>query len=593
MIVYGDPQFASTLDALREGLLAHLDAWQDGTAPATDELRTLLILLGQLEQAVADLPDAPADDGFQTATDIVAGAFVAALSGVAPARSYGVRIRELLGAVRLAGGTPLTVKVPEGFAFYTLYPEQYHTSALRWAAACTSSGPVVVAGIRSIGTSLAAVVAQTLAAQGRPVRRLSLRPRGHAFGREAYVDPAMVAGAAWGLVVDEGPGMSGSSMAASAAALERAGIERSRIVFLPSHGDDPGGAQSEQVAAWWRSTPRFCTLLADLRLAGHTLAGALAAATTELIGEPVTAIDDCGGGIWRNYLYTERSEWPAAYAPFERTKYRCTTAGGAGLLWKFGGLAGGEPGSGLWQSMANAEASRLADRADRGIGQRPVAVRHGFVALPWVAGTPLCRADATPRVLDLVGHTVARLAGPPLDSAAQRAGMARLAEMLYWNTWELLGEESAAQTRPIAEAATAAIAGPLPGAGDERQAPHEWLRRADGTILKTDTGDHSFDHTIVGPQPIAWDLAAATVEWELDAAGTVPLFAGYLAAGGPSIAPQFLRFYTMAYLAFRAGQARMCAVVSGHDPDEQARLWAAHYRYSTALRLALAAGLRF
>lgn len=122
------------------------------------------------------------------------------------------------------------VKVPEGFSLHTVYPEQYVMAAGRWLAdhdGEQARGAVVV-GIRSIGTTLAAVVATVLRAGGWQVQSLTVRPQGHPYARTvemANIDLSILDPANVGLVVDEGPGISGSSMAAAASALVNAGID--------------------------------------------------------------------------------------------------------------------------------------------------------------------------------------------------------------------------------------------------------------------------------------------------------------------------------------------------------------------------------
>jgi hypothetical protein len=88
---------------------------------------------------------------------------------------------------------------------------------------------------------------------------------------------------------------------------------------------------------------------------------------------------------------------------------------------------------------------------------------------------------------------------------------------------------------------------------------------------------------MVGPQPLAWDVAGALVEWGLDAATAAPLLTAYQAADGDPLPAATLTFYRQAYAAFRAGQCDLCAQMSGHDPGEQDRLWAARDRYRAVL----------
>jgi len=70
------------------------------------------------------------------------------------------RLGDLLHDLRSTPDFTVRVKVPEGFAFYTLYPEQYCAAASRWCDEhATSARRVLVVGVRSIGTSLSALVA--------------------------------------------------------------------------------------------------------------------------------------------------------------------------------------------------------------------------------------------------------------------------------------------------------------------------------------------------------------------------------------------------------------------------------------------------
>src|SRR4051812_32705275 len=75
MIVYGDPQFDTTIaglfQRLRECIVSIGDEEVDG-------LRTLLIQTGQFEQAIADLPLNRASAVAQKMTELAATAFYAA-----------------------------------------------------------------------------------------------------------------------------------------------------------------------------------------------------------------------------------------------------------------------------------------------------------------------------------------------------------------------------------------------------------------------------------------------------------------------------------------------------------------------------------
>ncbi len=620
MVVYGDACHEEALPAavahLRTRLELLLQTSEEGIA-LLDSLRTLLILAGQLEQAAADtLPDhVPPDEAFgliariQSITDRAAAAFCACWSSLresepvqtnttrqdpdprsqAEIRNALAQMRDVLDSFPPLPDLSLPIKSPEGFTLCALYPEQYAAAIRLWLEEHPNAAPrcAAVVGIRSIGTALSAVVATMLSSAGWNVRRLTVRPEGHPYARTTEIAPEAIAGAVWGFVVDEGPGLSGSSMAAAAQALHCAGIARERLYFLPGHSGEPGHAADEEVRSWWTTTRRHVVPTQEMRWEGKRLPDLLAARTSEICGslEPIAQVDDLGGGLWRQIVYSDPGDWPGACIAFERPKYRCTTRSGVSILWKFAGLAGrpGEAGN-----AAEAALRRQTQRAAAGWSPAPLGTLFGFVATSWIEGVPLTRADADPAVLASLGRYIAEAAGPPLSSTDQEQALERLREMLYWNTWEVLGETAAERTRKWSEqAAYHERSQSVPAYGDGRLAPYEWLRTRSGRLLKTDSVGHEADQTIVGRQPLAWDLAGAMVEWGLDLAQAAPLLTAFWENGGAISPLPILHFYCMAYDAFRMGQTSFCADMLGYDPDDQARLRrdSAYYRKELERRL--------
>ena len=179
-------------------------------------------------------------------TDALAQSFYSACAqtSIAPARpgafiSLSGFVQEALDRLRSFGDAQVIVKVPEGFEFYSLYPEQYISAARHFlhAGAAPDRGEqrALVLGIRSIGTTLSAVVKVALENSGWHVKRMTVRPHGHPYERKVELQISRGESFDWALIVDEGPGISGSSMAAVAQSLQQAGLPREAIVFLPGH----------------------------------------------------------------------------------------------------------------------------------------------------------------------------------------------------------------------------------------------------------------------------------------------------------------------------------------------------------------------
>ena len=586
MLVYGDPSSveppARSIRRVCDRLEALIARTRPGHPPPLDDLRAFLIHAGQLEQAADDAADVDrsVSDALLALTDHAARAFVAhphaGLEGPSGDLARGIAgARSLVSDLLRIPTTHWTVKTPEGYAFYALYPEQYAHAARRWARDHPDAGLTLVVGLRSIGTSLSAVVAQALQRLGHPATRLTLRPAGDPFGRRASIDPRRIAGTTYALVVDEGPGLSGSSMAAAGAALAGAGIDRRNIAFLPAHENGPGPAASDETRTWWNTTPAYTTSLDETRWSGLTLAEHLAARTADLFDvrfDQVT-VQDLSAGRWRPHAFESSTQWPATCTSFERTKYRCTSPDGRALLWKFAGLT---PDA---ESIADQQ-SRLAAA---GWTAAPVDRTLGFVATDWVEGRPHSRADGAPGLLTHIGRyvTAASALVPPLDFDEQRKSFDRLAEMIAVNIEKTLGEPGATRARERVEAARPSSSSrPIPAYADGRLAPHEWLRTPDHRVLKLDCAGHTADHTLVGRQPLAWDLAGALIEWNLSPDEARPL----LDAADSPVGD--LDFHRLAYATFRMGMCLLCADMTPHDHEEQSRLRrAASFYRDTVARL--------
>jgi hypothetical protein len=567
MIVYGDPSFETTLEAVI-GLISNRVERFDFAS--LDDLRALLIASGQLEQAVFDCSDASADlQGKSFAlTDFAAALFQSCLaSSLAPSAAADARQRfanHLRGiALSCDLELQLMVKVPEGFQFYTLYPEQYCLSAIRWSAARARPGRVLVIGVRSIGTTLSAVIARSLRRSGFAVQRLTLRPDGHPFKRQVELDPDSLERAEWVLVVDEGPGASGSSMAAVAEALAGHKYPLDQIAFLPGHGGEPGAKANDRIRFWWSRIPRFVSTGADLRWNGINVEKQLLIASSEIIATgKFESCENISSGEWRNKAFGIRSAWPPVAKPFERTKYWCANSNGGAAFWKFDGLGG-------FTSSRDV------------IVERP-RLRNGFGGRCWVEGQLLARNDLAihDRIIPLIARRILQAAGPVLGGSSRIASMKRLAEMASYNTRELLGETEAQFVGKLSGAVRTEHA--VASYGDGHLAPDEWIMEPDGKIQKVCRNNCVTDHTVIGTQSHWWDVAGALVEWNFQNSSRAKL----LKNGGFDVAPNELAFYEIAYCAFRAGLMKF-SMENEPDVEERDRLMRAsdYYRHQLTTRV--------
>jgi hypothetical protein len=315
---------------------------------------------------------------------------------------------------------------------------------------------------------------------------------------------------------------------------------------------------SEATRRWWSETPRYVAEPDALRWGCLSLPGLLAEATVESVapGASVERIDDAGGGAWRGFVYPSRHSWPAVDLPFERTKYRCVLADGRCVLWKFQG------------TEAERTFAVLRERSEQGWCPEPWGIAHGFVAVPWLAGAvPRSGAPGAATIRALARYA-ADAAGPPAHGDVHAAGVQRLAEMLYWNVWEGLGPE-------VAERACADIGGAAGGwdvatYGDGRMAPQEWRSDGRGGLRKL-AAAATRDHTVIGVQSVAWDIAGALVEWDLDGAARDLLLAEAARCLGCPLPAAAIRFHECAYAAFRLGQTTMTWHAGGAESQRVGR----------------------
>ena len=254
--------------------------------------------------------------------------------------------------------------MPEGYAFYALYPESYQAAAREFAGAGFPKN-VCVIGIRSIGTSLSAVVAATLEDSGYATRSWTVRPHGHPFDRHLSITASLeqswraLAPTHAFAIVDEGPGLSGSSFIAVASRLRELGVPGDRVVLFPSWEGNPAAFVNQRARTEW---PRYRKFFSPFH---RSWIGA-------------GALNDLSGGAWRPLLYSNPAEWPAVQPQHEARKYLDEN----GTLYKFAGL--GPYGREKWIRASLLSEAGYGPRVYGLTGLRPSPTRHAVVG--WVGG---------------------------------------------------------------------------------------------------------------------------------------------------------------------------------------------------------------
>ena len=523
-----------------------------------------LLVAGELVQGLADAAlDSLGvdDDGDQ---EQAAAALAVALarimgrswdSGFERADGPAPTVLEALSKLKALDGLPscLDIRRTEGFAHYAVYPEAFWESAL-----LRGPKPRRVIGIRSIGTSLAAAVAAALNA---PLP-LTMRPMGHPFSRETRPGARLLAklrqgsGEIWA-IVDEGPGLSGSSFTAVADRLAENGTPFERLVLLPSHANPPGAMADEKRRRFWSIAPRrvlsFETLIRPVA-AKRGLAAWVGDVTGDAACEPV----DIAGGLWRGHRYADETAWPAVDRQNERRKYLVASPRGTFLL-KFTGL-----GAFGREKMARAEAMAMA-----GFTVAPLAWRHGFLVEPW-------RDDASPMVWReqdrgaFLVHLARYLGFRARAFPAHRnvgASLDALSTMAKANGTEALGAAAARCLDPWNERLRGLAAVARPVAIDGKLHAYEWLVDGRGRWIKTDALDHCCGHDLIGYQDIAWDVAGAAVVFELSDEETERLRRNVESEGRRSCHPDLVAFFRIAYAAFQVG---VVSLARGRENREEA-----------------------
>ena len=520
--VFRDGRHTVSGPAMTASLAGALSRWWSAPEQnAEDSAVASLIAAGELECALLDEAngDTCRPDSCNIASQITETLALAFLTGQKDALFAVLQSTEQL---RVADRYEIAVQ--EGFSYYALHPRKV-------ALLLDGLGlppRMAVIGIRSIGVALSAVACTALRLRDVQCERITVRPTGHPYDRQLELTPELRAwversGDAGFLIVDEGPGISGSSFLAVAEALSRCGVAGERIHMVGSRTVDPAGLRAPNAPERWA------------RYHFHVM-------QNEPL-PPEGAGESLSGGTWRRHFHCAESTVPASWAALEPAKF---LACDKQSIFKFEGF-------GHYGEAIGVRARLLAAG---GFAPRYLGNQRGFGEYELVPGRMLERHDRSAELLARMADYLAfRLAHFGSDAAQSP----EIEKMLRWN-WQLeFGAElSDAESRlRICRVVVC----------DGRMMPHEWLRTDGGELLKLDADLHGDNHFFPGPCDIAWDVAGAIVEWELQGEMRDLFIREYEVRSGDAITER-LAPYLLAYSIFCMGWSKMAALAMEGEYDE-------------------------
>jgi hypothetical protein len=423
----------------------------------------------------------------------------------------------------------------EGFIYYALHPFDFAEAASEMG----DQKSVAVVGIRSIGTVLSAVCAAAIGQQGGTATRITVRPIGHPYDRVVrltepetrWIDEQRQKRSTF-LVVDEGPGLSGSSFLSTAEALVSCGVKTEEIVLLGTHEVNPEQLCSPNAAERWRQFKWRKAPSSIMRDYSH--------------------LRPLGAGEWRRMLLGADCEWPACWPEMERLKF---FSNDGKYLLKFEGL-------GQFGRQARDRAQALAKA---GFGPGSETAGDGMTAYQFISGISFTREKLSQQVLDrLVDYCAFRLSAFSCDTSHT----SKLGEITRFNFSQEFGRDP--------QIPDASLQTSRPVCVDGRMQPHEWIAGRDGRILKVDANTHGDDHFLPGPTDIGWDVAGTIEEWHLTSEARDFVLKSFRKRTGQDLRGRIDAF-CLAYAVFKMSFCKMA--ISGTQTELEKPRLRCEYEY--------------
>jgi hypothetical protein len=453
---------------------------------------------------------------------------------------------------------PIRTRAPEGYIYYGLYPEMYLEAAGLFAREIKPERAVSI-GLRSIGTSLSAAVSGALIEQCIKVESFTLRPRGHPFRRKILISPDMEdrlksLSGGYFLIVDEGPGISGTSFGAASRALREIGIPPEKIIFFPSHIPESSRLLTSYAREEWEGPKKYFVSFEESEI------------RDKILGRKYGHPDDISAGRWRRLFFDNDRHYPALHPNHEQRKYLCGEApclnikgphNGKKVFKKFLGLG----------KYGREKYKRAQSLAEAGLYPEVKELENGFLSREFVEGRPAARSDLSRELLDFMAGYIARVGKtfPAEGNGLIDSNVDKNLQMINENVLETLGKEWTKDLGRL-EKLRPVLSGTPPCAIDGRMMRHEWLVTPEG-FLKTDSVGHHADQFYPRSQDPAWDVAALSIEFPLRGEEKEYFITRYGALFGDSRVKEKMPFYSVAYLAYRLGYVELASMELGSMPD--------------------------
>jgi hypothetical protein len=429
--------------------------------------------------------------------------------------------------------------VSEGFAFYGLFPETYIHSSEKFYLH-NNNRPVVIIGLRTIGTILSTIVSTVLKKRGCDVISFTLRPRGQPFDRQIKISKKLEQKILLHksdnfIITDEGPGLSGSSFGGTAALLSSLGVRDKNIIFFPSWDPDSKVLNSPNARYHWDSHTKYCSSFESSWIESKRLQNEFNA----------DSLVDISAGHWRKWLLKGNNEGLAIHPQHERRKYlvskRGSTSKTPSSIIKFAGL-------GRYGEYAYKRSSLLEKS---GFIPKLYSFKNGFLEYELIINNTNNKinkqflAEAAGYVSYLKNHFTAKV----------NVYKEQLLEMVHINICESIGPHYLIFLKDLYNYLDHDYEKNICEV-DGRMDFYKWVKLGD-TYLKTDHTDHHNDQFFPGCQDSAWDIVGGIIEWNLDDKKEKYFIDMYIEKSRDTLIGKRIKSNKIVYCSFKIGLSKL------------------------------------